>query len=127
MTEVPGSSDYFLQGAVTYSNEAKQQLLGVRKETLAAHGAVSEATVREMAEGVRRVAGTTLGVAVSGVAGPGGGTPEKPVGTVWVAVAGPAGTRAHHFLLPYGRDMVKHAAAFAALEMALRYFDPDGE
>ena len=127
VTEVPGSSDYFLQGAVTYSNEAKQQLLGVRKETLAAHGAVSEATVREMAEGVRRVAGTTLGVAVSGVAGPGGGTPEKPVGTVWVAVAGPAGTRAHHFLLPYGRDMVKHAAAFAALEMALRYFDPDGE
>jgi nicotinamide-nucleotide amidase len=127
VTEVPGSSDYFLMGAVTYSNAAKQQQLGVRAETLAAQGAVSEATVREMAEGVRRVAGTTLGLAVSGIAGPGGGTTEKPVGTVFCAVAGPAGTRARHFLLPFGRDMVKHAAAFAALELVLRYFDPDGE
>jgi nicotinamide-nucleotide amidase len=127
LTEVPGSSDYFLLGAVTYSNAAKQELLGVREGTLAAHGAVSEATVREMAEGVRRRAGATLGLAVSGIAGPGGGTPEKPVGTVWAAVAGPAGTRARGFLFPFGRDMVKHAAAFAALELVFRTFDPDGE
>jgi nicotinamide-nucleotide amidase len=127
VTEVAGASDYFLLGAVTYSNAAKQQLLGVRAETLAAHGAVSEATVREMAEGVRGRAATTLGVAVSGIAGPGGGTVEKPVGTVWVAVAGPAGTRAHRFHFPFGRDMVKPAAAFAALELTLRYFDPEGE
>jgi nicotinamide-nucleotide amidase len=127
VTEVAGSSDYFLMGAVTYSNAAKQQLLGVRAETLAAHGAVSEATVREMAEGVRQRAGTTLGVATSGIAGPGGGTAEKPVGTVWAAVAGTNGTRARRFLFPFGRDMVKHAAAFAALELALHYFEPDGE
>jgi nicotinamide-nucleotide amidase len=127
VTEVPGSSDYFLLGAVTYSNAAKQEVLGVRAETLAAHGAVAEATVREMAEGVRRRAGATLGLATSGIAGPGGGTPDKPVGTVWAAVAGPTGTRAHRFLFPFGRDMVKHAAAFAALELAFRYFDRDGE
>jgi nicotinamide-nucleotide amidase len=127
VTEVAGASDYFRLGAVTYSDQAKQQLLGVRAETLQAHGAVAEATVREMAEGVRRIAGTTLGLAVSGIAGPGGGTAQKPVGTVHAAVAGPDGTRARHFLLPFGRDMVKHAAAFAALELVFRYFDADGE
>jgi nicotinamide-nucleotide amidase len=127
LTEVPGSSDYFLLGAVTYSDAAKRELLGVQAATLAAHGAVSEATVREMAAGARQRAGATLGLAVSGIAGPGGGTAEKPVGTVHAAVAGPQGTRVRRFLFPFGRDMVKHAAAFAALELVYRYFDPEGE
>jgi len=127
VTEAPGASDYFLLGAVTYSDAAKRDLLGVQPATLAAHGAVSEATVREMAEGVRRRAGATLGLAVSGIAGPGGGSAAKPVGTVHAAVAGPDGTRARRFLFPFGRDMVKHAAAYAALELVYRYFEPEGE
>jgi nicotinamide-nucleotide amidase len=124
VTDTAGASDYLMLGVVTYSNAAKQAVLGVRPETLAAHGAVSEATVREMAEGARRLAGTTLAAAVSGIAGPGGGTAEKPVGTVHVAVTGPDGTRARRFLFPFPRDMVKLAAAYAALELLYRYFEP---
>ena len=125
VTEAPGASDYLLAGFITYSNAAKERLLGVTPATLATHGAVAEPTVREMAEGARRVAGTTLAVAVSGIAGPSGGTPEKPVGTVHIAVAGPAGTRHRAFLFPFPRDMVKLAAASAALEMVYRYLAPD--
>jgi nicotinamide-nucleotide amidase len=125
VTEAPGASDYFVLGLVTYGNAAKQALLGVTSATLATHGAVSEATVREMAEGARRAGGTTLGAAISGIAGPSGGTPEKPVGTVHVAVAGPTATRARHFLFPFPRDMVKLAAAYAALELVYRCFDPE--
>ncbi|HEY3352853.1 MAG TPA: CinA family nicotinamide mononucleotide deamidase-related protein [Polyangia bacterium] len=127
VTEVTGASDYLLLGAVTYSNAAKQQVLGVNAATLGAHGAVSEPTVREMAAGARRLAGATFAVAVSGIAGPTGGTPEKPVGTVHVAVAGPDGTRARHFLFPFPRDMVKLAAAYAALEMVYRAADGEAE
>lgn len=88
ITAKPGSSQIFPGGAVTYSNEAKMNLLGVRKETLDAHGAVSEETVIEMAEGCKRFFSSDYAIAVSGIAGPGGATPEKPVGTVWIAVAG---------------------------------------
>ncbi len=85
VTDIAGSSACFDRGFVTYSNEAKQELLGVTAETLDAHGAVSEATVREMALGALAHSRAAVTVAVSGIAGPGGGTPEKPVGTVWFA------------------------------------------
>lgn len=82
-TAIPGSSDWFDRGYVTYSNRAKMEVLGVTARTLAAHGAVSEETVAAMAAGALAVAGVEVAVAVTGVAGPAGGTPEKPVGTVW--------------------------------------------
>ena len=93
LTAVPGSSDYFLGGAVTYSNELKIKLVGVPATTIAEHGAVSEPVARAMAEGVRRALGSDWGVGITGIAGPGGGTPEKPVGTVHIAAAGPGRRR----------------------------------
>ncbi|MDS0221354.1 CinA family protein [Haloarcula sp. S1AR25-5A] len=87
ITDVPGSSDYFDRSLVTYSYEAKRELLAVSRESLDAHGAVSEPVAAEMAQGVRDTAGTDWGVATTGVAGPSGGTPETPVGTVYIAVA----------------------------------------
>jgi nicotinamide-nucleotide amidase len=92
LTAQAGSSAYFKGGIVAYSNEVKESALGVRHSTLEAHGAVSEETVREMAEGVRECLGADLAIATTGIAGPTGGTPEKPVGTVWVAVASVQGT-----------------------------------
>ncbi len=85
LTDIAGSSAWFDRGFVTYSNEAKQEMLGVRPETLTAHGAVSEATVREMVAGALARSRAGVAVAVSGIAGPGGATPGKPVGTVWLA------------------------------------------
>ena len=87
LTDPPGASGFFLEGAVTYSNASKIRLLGVKPESIAAHGAVSEPVAREMAAGIRRVAGATFGLATTGIAGPSGGTPEKPVGTVFIACA----------------------------------------
>lgn len=87
VTDVPGSSDYFDQGVVTYSNEAKQARLGVSREALDTHGAVSAEVAVEMARGVRDTAGTTWGVSTTGIAGPGGGTEQKSVGTVYLGVA----------------------------------------
>ena len=87
LTEIPGSSEWFVGGFVTYSNEWKMKQLGVKAETLEKHGAVSEETVGEMLEGLLRNGGADYGIAVSGIAGPGGGTPEKPVGTVYVGIA----------------------------------------
>jgi nicotinamide-nucleotide amidase len=89
LTRVPGSSDYFLGGAVTYTNELKTRLVGVPPEMLAEHGAVSEPVARSMAEGVRRALGSDYGIGITGVAGPGGGSEAKPVGTVHLALAGP--------------------------------------
>ena len=87
MTDMAGSSEYFLGSAVTYSNEAKMKLLGVREQTLADHGAVSEETAREMALGAAALFGADYSVAVTGIAGPGGETPTKPVGLVYIAVS----------------------------------------
>lgn len=94
LTDVPGSSAYFDRSLVTYANDAKQELLGVSREALDAHGAVSGPVARQMARGIRDTAGTTWGVATTGIAGPTGGTDEKPVGTVYIGVAyaGPWGT-----------------------------------
>ncbi len=120
VTNVPGSSNYYRMGVVAYSNEAKVRVLGVPEDLIARHGAVSEPVVRAMAEGVRSLAGADVAVAVSGVAGPGGGTPQKPVGTVWMAVAGPQGTRAVLRRLAGDRERIKRAAAWHALDLARR-------
>jgi nicotinamide-nucleotide amidase len=86
ITSVPGSSEYYKGGIISYANEVKINVLGVKKETLTEHGAVSEATVLQMAEGAQKILNTDIAIATSGIAGPGGGTPEKPVGTIWIAV-----------------------------------------
>ena len=120
MTEIPGSSDVVGRGFVTYSNEAKQEMLGVRAGTLAAHGAVSGETAREMAAGALARAGpdASLAVAATGVAGPGGGSAEKPVGTVWLAVASRDGeTVASKYSLHGDRAEIRRAAVECAVTM----------
>jgi nicotinamide-nucleotide amidase len=118
LTEVPGSSDYFLGGIVPYSNESKVELLGVDPATLAAHGAVSEEAAREMAEGARRRFGTDYSLAITGIAGPGGGTPEKPVGTVWLGLAeGERTTETKLLRVPGDRQTVRSWTCAASLEM----------
>lgn len=118
LTELAGSSGYFVGGAIAYANEEKVRQLGVAPATLEAHGAVSEETAQEMAKGIRARTGADLGVAVTGIAGPDGGTPGKPVGTVWLAVDGPgAATRTFRMQWPGARDQVRTLAAWWALEL----------
>ncbi|HMJ86432.1 MAG TPA: competence/damage-inducible protein A [Vicinamibacterales bacterium] len=117
LTDVPGSSDYVERGVVCYSNRSKTELADVPAALIAEHGAVSEPVARAMAEGIRSRAGTNIGIGITGIAGPGGGTPEKPVGTVSVAVIGDDQTRVRTFQFIGGRDMVKFQAAQAALNM----------
>lgn len=121
LTDISGSSEYFERGIVAYSAEAKQRLLGVPAETIADHGLVSVETVRAMAVGVRRLAGTALGLATTGVAGPTGGTPEKPVGLVCVGLAWDGGDAAREFRLLGEREQVKYRGAQMALEMLRRH------
>jgi nicotinamide-nucleotide amidase len=120
LTRVPGSSGWFPGGVVAYSNAQKVALLGVAESDLAAHGAVSETVARALAEGARRRFGTDLGLGVTGIAGPDGGSAEKPVGTVHVAVAAPGGTRHRALRLLGDRERVRWQAAQAALEMVRR-------
>jgi len=117
LTDVPGSSDYVERGVVCYSNRSKTELVGVPAALIAEHGAVSEPVARAMAEGIRSRAETNIGIGITGIAGPGGGTPEKPVGTVSVAVIVDDETRVRTFQFIGGRDMVKFQAAQAALNM----------
>jgi nicotinamide-nucleotide amidase len=120
LTSIAGSSRYFERGVIVYSNRAKEELLGVPGELLAAHGAVSAPVAEAMATGVCRISGSRCGLAVTGIAGPDGGTPTKPVGTVFVAAAGPSGVDVRHFRFPGGRDAVKWQSAQSALDMLRR-------
>jgi nicotinamide-nucleotide amidase len=117
LTDVPGSSDYVERGVVCYSNRSKTELAGVPAALIAEHGAVSEPVATALAEGIRSRAGTNIGIGITGIAGPGGATPEKPVGTVSVAVIVDDETRVRTFQFIGGREMVKFQAAQAALNM----------
>ena len=121
LTSVPGSSEAVHGGFVTYANAAKEKMLGVSPVTLAEHGAVSEQTAREMALGARRETGATYTVAVTGIAGPDGGTAEKPVGLVWFGLAGPDGVIADKRLFgDLGRAEIRQATVLYALDMLKR-------
>ena len=120
LTDVAGSSSYVMGSIVSYSNDVKEHLVGVQHTTLTAHGAVSEETAREMAEGIRKAIGTDVGLATTGVAGPGGGTAEKPVGLVYTAVATAEGTRVRENHFQGTRTEVKRQASEVVLTMALQ-------
>lgn len=119
LTDIPGSSDYVMGSVVSYTNDIKERLVGVRHETLAAHGAVSPETAREMADGIRRVIRTDLGLGITGIAGPGGGTAAKPVGLVYIAVSSEKGTRVTENHFSGTRTEVKQQTSDAALALAL--------
>ena len=117
LTDMSGASDYFIAGFVTYANEAKQQLVGVKESTLQQHGAVSEETAREMATGAKLAAGTDVAAAITGIAGPTGGSDEKPVGLVWTAVAMGDVVRSRSFIMPGDRNEIRERAAQMALAL----------
>jgi len=119
LTTIPGSSDVFLGGVIAYHNDVKKELLGVRAEDLERYGAVSEELALQMAAGVRERTGADVGVSVTGIAGPGGGTPEKPVGLVWIAIHS-SDAKARRFHLVGDRTEIRQRAAQAALEMVRR-------
>ncbi len=121
ITNVPGASDVFIAGYVTYANTAKIEALNVDPEEICQHGAVSEAVARAMAEGARKRAGTTYALAATGIAGPAGGSPEKPVGTVYIALAAAdSSSRVQKFFFPTDRETFKQLAAQAALDLLRR-------
>ena len=123
ITEVAGSSSYFMGSAVTYAYQAKEQLLGVAHEDIVAYGVVSEPVALAMAVGVRRVLGSDVGVAVTGIAGPGGATPNKPVGLTYVALSAPGYQIARRFVWAGDRSANKLSSALAALEMLKEYLE----
>ena len=121
LTRIPGASDYLLLDAVVYANSAKEAVLGVSPDLLQTHGAVSAETAAAMAEGALRVAGADIAVSITGIAGPGGGTEDKPVGTVWFGLARRGEpTITKHRKLPWGRDRVQTLSAYVALELVRR-------
>jgi len=123
LTNVSGSSEYFKGSVVAYSNEVKMKVLGVKEETLKKYGAVSEQTAKEMAYGVKKLLGVDIAVATTGIAGPTGGTPTKPVGLVYIGLATPDGTEARKFLFKGNRLQNKESFANAALSMLLKYLE----
>ncbi|MEW6183343.1 MAG: competence/damage-inducible protein A [Bacillota bacterium] len=125
LTDVPGSSAYFKGGIVAYANAVKESVLGVPAAVLERNGAVSPETAAAMAEGVKRIIGADIGVGVTGIAGPTGATPEKPVGLVYIAVATPAGTGSKRFNFPGGRFAVRLGAANASFKMVRDFLEHD--
>ena len=124
ITAVPGCSHWYERGFITYTNRAKQEMLGVQADTLERFGAVSEATVREMAQGALRHSHAQVALAISGIAGPDGGTPEKPVGTVWLAWAGEDfATAVEHHLYAGDREAVRRQAVADALHGLMKLVD----
>ena len=123
LTDVPGSSDVFGWGLVTYSNEAKAQLLSVSRDTLAEFGAVSLQTAREMASGLLRVSGADIALATTGIAGPGGGSAEKPVGLVYIACGDEDDLQVKRCLFSGGRDAVRRQTVAEALLMLERILE----
>jgi PncC family amidohydrolase len=125
LTNVPGSSDYFLGDIVAYSYEAKERVLGVHHRTLYEHGAVSREVAMEMARGARQALGADIGMAVTGIAGPTGGLPGKPVGLTWIAISTREGETARDFVWQGDRESNKDRSATAALEMLLEALGHD--
>jgi nicotinamide-nucleotide amidase len=122
ITDVPGASEVFLAGYVTYANETKENAIGVPADLIAAHGAVSEPVAAAMAEGARRKAGTNYALSTTGIAGPGGGTAEKPVGTVFIALAAEgAPTTVRRCYFPLDRPTFKYMTTSAALDLLRRH------
>jgi len=121
VTNVAGASSYFVGGVTAYANQAKVRLLGVKWETLENYGAVSAETVIEMARGVRTALEADIGISTSGIAGPGGGTPGKPVGTVWIGLSTRETEAARHYLWSGDRLAVKEQSAQAALALLAEY------
>ena len=121
ITNVPGASTYYMGSIIAYAYEAKVRLLGVDWDTLEKFGAVSESTVREMAEGVRQALAADVGLSVSGIAGPGGGTPEKPIGYTWVALSTPDGTLTKQLMVKGNRLENKRDSAQIALKFLYKY------
>jgi nicotinamide-nucleotide amidase len=121
LTNIPGSSEYFLFSGITYSNDAKTKILDVSSDVIQQFGAVHEKTAMEMAAGARRIAGATYGLAVTGIAGPDGGTDDKPVGTVWIGIADARSSRGFQFYFPFNnRSRNKKIFAMKALDILRR-------
>ncbi|MEO5931524.1 MAG: competence/damage-inducible protein A [Candidatus Kapaibacterium sp.] len=120
ITEIPGSSAYYLGGTVSYANSVKTELLGVPAELIEQHGAVSREVAEAMAAGVRQRLGADIAVSVTGIAGPDGGTPEKPVGTVWIGISSERGTRAEQFTLGKERGYIRQRASQQAIDIVRR-------
>ena len=121
VTNVPGASGYFRGGVIAYDNRIKSSLLGVQEQTLAQYGAVSKETVLELAEAVRRLFTASIGIGITGIAGPGGGTASKPVGTVWIGFSAPDKIFAEHHFWPGKRILIKENAAQQALSYLIEY------
>jgi nicotinamide-nucleotide amidase len=122
LTNIPGSSSYFLGGVICYSNELKTSLVGVPPAMIEAKGAVSSEVALALADGIRKRTGATVGVGITGISGPGGGTPEKPVGLVHIGLADEQGPRERAFRFPGDRERIRQYAAQAALDAVRRYF-----
>ena len=129
LTNVPGASDYYLGGVMAYAYEVKARLLGVRWETLDKYGAVSQEVALEMARGVRNALSADIGLSITGIAGPGGGTPEKPVGLTWIGLSALEKEQAWHYHWKGDRQAVKEQSAEEALRLLVAYLQgrPGGQ
>jgi len=123
LTAVPGSSTYFLGGIISYADSAKESLLGVPAEVIREKGAVSAESAVAMAQGVRRLTGADLGVSITGVAGPGGGSDAKPVGTTYVALVGPSFERVEHQIWPGDREENRESSTRLAMQIMVEYLE----